>query len=185
MTTGSNAVTVTFDASALASGTYSAVITVAAVGASNSPRTIPVTLTVAETPVLLVSPATLNESLLPTETSSKKYFSISNTGGGTMNYTVTTSAAWITPLVTTGQCANETDLVYLDIDATTLSIGLYSEEIEVSAAGETQYIMVYLSVHDVLPATGVFSIVMTALIISALALLLLPACSRRIVKSYY
>lgn len=185
VTTGSNAVTVTFDASALASGTYSAVITVAAVGASNSPRTIPVTLTVAETPVLLVSPATLNESLLPTETSSKKYFSISNTGGGTMNYTVTTSAAWITPLVTTGQCANETDLVYLDIDATTLSIGLYSEEIEVSAAGETQYIMVYLSVHDVLPATGVFSIVMTALIISALALLLLPACSRRIVKSYY
>jgi len=185
VTTAGNAITVTFDASALASGTYSAAITITAFGASNSPRTIPVTLTVAETPVLLVSPATLNESLLPTETSNKKYFSISNAGGGTMNYSVTTSAAWMTPLVTAGQCANETDLVYLDIDATTLPIGLYSEEIEVSAAGDTQYVMVYLSVHDVLPVAGTVALVIAAFAVSIVAAMLLRKRTKRLPESQH
>jgi M6 family metalloprotease-like protein len=180
LTTTSDAITVTFDAAALTSGSYNAAITVTATGASNTPQIIPVTLTVADAPVLLVSPTTINESLLPLGISKKKYFSISNGGGGSMAYTVSTVATWMIPRVTTGQCANETDLVYLDIDAIGLPIGLHSEEIEVSTAGETRYVTIYLSVHESLPVGGGVSIAIMAFVVSVLAALLLRRQSKKL-----
>ena len=87
LTTENDEITVTFSASGLLSGTYTDEITITAAGASNTPLTIPVTLTVAETPVLAVSPTIISESLQLSNSSNDKYFSISNTGGGSMDYT--------------------------------------------------------------------------------------------------
>ena len=102
-TTETDTVSVTANTSGLVAGTYQATITVSG-NASNSPQQIPVTLTLNQpsgggggsTPVLSVSPASLTFnvpawSLDP----ATQYLNISNTGGGTLNWTVTDPVDWL------------------------------------------------------------------------------------------
>ncbi len=137
LTVSPEAITVTIDASVLGSGQHTATITITDAGASNSPQTIPVVLTVDQAPVLSALPLAINENLWPGQISNAHYISISNPGGGTMNYTVSESAPWLTLAATSGNCSNETDLIYLAIDATGLSAGNYSEMVLVAAPGAT------------------------------------------------
>lgn len=150
VTTGWAAITVTYATAALAPGQHTATITVTAPGASNTPQTIPVTLTVAPAPVLSVAPATISYELWPGDTDGSQYFSISNAGGGTMQYTVTDSAAWLTPAVASGNCTNETDLVYVSVDTAGLNAGVHTENVTVTAplaTGSPQQVAVSLTIH--------------------------------------
>ena len=135
ITTGANAITVSFSSASLPSGTYAATITISASGASNTPQTISVTLTVDTAPLLAVTPTTIGRVLLTGETSNDACFGISNSGGGSLNYTIAESAAWLSLSTISGSCTLETDLVYLTMNASGLSQGLYTTTVSITAPG--------------------------------------------------
>ena len=94
---GTNAATITVTPSiaGLAAGTYTEDITLAAAGATGSPKTVTVTLTLdpPTPPALSVSPAALSFSATQGGASpAAKTLSISNTGGGSLDWTASESA---------------------------------------------------------------------------------------------
>lgn len=166
VTTSSDELSVVFSASGLASGTYNGSITVNAVGASNTPLTIPLTLTVSAATVLDVSPVVISTVLLPGGSANKKFFAIANTGGGLMAYTLSHTESWLTLGSYAGQCANETDLIYLTIDAATLPGGYYFDEIEVTSSSTVEYVQVNLTVAEQVSIVETMGLTAVALILS-------------------
>lgn len=136
-TTEADPITVSINASALAPGTHTATITITAAGSSNTPRTIPVSLVVENAPILSTSTSLVTESLWPGQPSNGKSFGIKNTGGGTMSYTVSDSAAWLTTSVTSGTCVNETDYVFLNFNPLGLSSGTHDATVTITSAGSS------------------------------------------------
>lgn len=135
VSTGSQAVAVSFSTSGLASGTYTATITVTAPGATT--KTIPVSLTVTPAPVLALTPTAISVAVLAPEIANTQYVAVANTGGGTMSYSVTKTASWLTPSITSGNCSTESDLVYLTLNPSGLSAGTYTDTVTVTAPGAT------------------------------------------------
>jgi hypothetical protein len=86
-TTESDLINITFSTSGLAAGSYSAIITVADLGASPS-KTITVNLTVNPQPTISLSTNTISASGLAGLSGPQKSFAINNIGGGSMNYVV-------------------------------------------------------------------------------------------------
>ena len=96
--TNAGTVTVTPSVTGLAAGTYTTDVTVTAAGVAGSPKTIPVTFTVdpPAPPVLAVTPTTLSFSATSGGASpAAKTFAVSNTGSGSMDWTASESAAWM------------------------------------------------------------------------------------------
>lgn len=85
--TGNGTVTVTAISSSLAIGNYSATLLVTASGASNSPLTLPVTLTVAAAPTLLLNPSSLTFSGSPGSSPAPQQIAVTS-----LNATVSWSA---------------------------------------------------------------------------------------------
>jgi hypothetical protein len=132
--TGNGAVTLTVATGTLTAGTYSGTITLAATGASS--MTVPVTFTVTAAPVppaIGASPTTF--AFTATQGGSNpanQTLSISNTGGGTLTWSASDSAAWLTasPASGTGNGA-----VTLTVATGTLTAGTYSGTITLAAMG--------------------------------------------------
>ena len=84
----------------LAAGTYTTDVTVTATGATGSPKTIPVTLTVdpPTPPALSVTPASLSFSgdRGRREPGGQDARRSANTGGGTLDSTASDDAPWLT-----------------------------------------------------------------------------------------
>ena len=96
--TNGGTVTVTPSITGLAAGTYTADVTVAAAGVAGSPKTIPVTLTLdpPTPPALSVSPAACRSRRVAGGPSpAAKTLAISNTGGGSLDWTASESASWL------------------------------------------------------------------------------------------
>ena len=97
--TGSATITVTPTTTGLGAGTYTATVTVTASGADGSPATIPVTLTVdpPPPPALAVSPSSLSFSATQGGADpNAQTASVSNTGSGTLDVSVSDDAPWLT-----------------------------------------------------------------------------------------
>jgi len=132
--TSIGAVTVTVGTAALTAGTYNGVITITATGASS--MTVPVTFTVTTAPVppaIGASPTSL--AFTATQGGSNpanQTLSISNTGGGTLNWSASPNTTWlaVSPASATG---NGT----LTVSASTgiLTAGSYTGNIILSATG--------------------------------------------------
>jgi hypothetical protein len=136
-TSGTNAGTITATPSitGLAAGTYTTDITVSATGAGGSPKTIPVTLTVdpPAPPSLSVTPASLSFSATQGGSSpAAKTLSVSNTGGGSMDWTASESASWLSLSPTSGTNAGT---ITATPSTTGLAAGTYTTDITVTAAG--------------------------------------------------
>ena len=135
--TNAGTVTVTPSVSGLAAGTYTTDVTVTAAGVAGSPKTIPVTFTV-DPPapaVLAVTPATLSFSATAGGASpAAKTFAVSNTGGGSMDWTASESASWMS--VSPGSGTNA-GTVTVTPSVTGLSAGTYTADVTVAAAGAT------------------------------------------------
>ena len=132
--TGNGAVTLTVTTGSLAAGSYSAMVAFVATGASTI--TVPVTLTVSTAPVppaIGASPTSL--SFAATQGGANpatKTVSISNTGGGTLSWTASDNAPWLTlsPASGTGNGA-----VTLMVTTGSLTAGSYSATVTMNAAG--------------------------------------------------
>ena len=152
-TTETDSITAMANLTGLAAGTYSAAITVSASGAANSPRVIPVTLTVSaattSTPVIGLSVAGLTYAGTAGGTNpSGQPFTISNTGTGTLAWSANDNAAWLTLTPASG---TNTGAVTASVNLTGLAAGTYNGTITVAATGAaTKTIPVSLTVT---PAT--------------------------------
>ncbi len=132
--TGNAAVTLSVATGTLTASTYSGLITLSATGASTV--TIPVTFTVTAAPVppaIGVSPTSFSFAATQSGNNpSNQMLSISNTGGGTLSWTASDNAAWLTlsPASSTG-----IGTVTLTVATGTLTAATYSGTITLSATG--------------------------------------------------
>ncbi len=136
------------DISGLTPGLYEDTITVTSAGADNSPVSIPVTLNIAEPPLVLeTAPDTL--SFTAEEDGANpaiQNFFVDEEFDRTISYSVTENSPWITTDKTDG---NTPDTVGVQVDITGVAAGDYLDSIIVSsldAANEEQVVYVALSV---------------------------------------
>jgi len=154
--TNSGTVTLSVNIAGLTAGNYNATITITATGATNSPVSIPVTLTVnAPPPTIGYSPT--NFSFTATQggpNPSNQTLSISNTGGGTLNWSVSDNASWLSLNPTSG---TNSGTVTLSVNIAGLTAGTYNATITITATGATNSpvsIPVTLTVNPPPPTIG-------------------------------
>jgi len=152
-------VTVTADTNGLSAGVYNGSITVASADAVNSPQAVPVTLTIeSQPPTIAFDPSGLTfsgiqgGSVPPTQA-----LDISNSGGGTLNWTASSGAAWLTLSPADGTAPTT---VTVSVDITGLSAGVYDGAITVDATGASntpQVVPVTLTIACVKPGAPTLS----------------------------
>jgi|GEM_PF-1176618 len=136
-TTTQTQVTVTVDRTGQAPGTYTAQIRVVptnesltkALAAGFGEMTVAVNMTVPLPPSLQVSPASLDFGSNTTSLN----FNIQNTGGGTLTWSITDNAGWLTVNPTSGTTTTETDQITASVNRTGLAQGVYTAVISVTS----------------------------------------------------
>ena len=132
--TGNGTIPATVTTGALTVGTYSATVTISAVGAATV--SVPVTFTVTATPVLPaigMSPTSLSFAAQQGGGNpAAQTFTISNAGGGTLNWSVSPNTTWlaVSPASGTGNGA-----VTVSVTTGILPAGSYTGNITLSATG--------------------------------------------------
>ncbi|MDA0180301.1 PQQ-dependent sugar dehydrogenase [Solirubrobacter phytolaccae] len=145
--TNAGTVTVTPSVTGLSAGTYTTDVTLTAAGATGSPRTVAVTFVVdPPPPVLAVAPASLSfQGVAGASAPAAKTLAVSNTGGGSMPWTATEDAAWLSVAPGSGTNAGT---VTASVSLDGLAAGTYTSEVVVSApsAGSPKHVPVTLVV---------------------------------------
>ncbi|MBZ5522585.1 MAG: DUF1080 domain-containing protein, partial [Acidobacteriia bacterium] len=153
---GSNAGTLTasVNIAGLAQGTYSTTITVTAVGATNSPQSIGVTLVISA-PSLGVAPsAIVFNGFQGQPNPAPVTVNISDLGGGVVNWSAASNAPWLTLSATSGTAPSTLNA---QVNIAGLAIGTYSGSITVTAPGvanSPQTIPVTLTVAGLLMSSN-------------------------------
>lgn len=137
---GNVVLTVTATSAALATGNYAGSITVTDATATNSPQVIPVSLTVAEIPVLTVTPTAIPVTAIKGGPSpANQNVNITNTGGLALTYStaVTSGGSWLSIAGGGGATLNPSAsaTLILAIDSTSLAKGVYIGTVQVTAPG--------------------------------------------------
>ncbi|MBI5117210.1 M6 family metalloprotease domain-containing protein, partial [Candidatus Poribacteria bacterium] len=131
-------ITVTYSTSALARGTYTGTITIMSdSAASNSPQTIPVTLTVVS-PTIARSPTTLTNTCLLATNASSQTFDVWNSGAGILSYSISDNADWLSCSPASGtSLTNEHDTIAVNYATASLPVGTHSATITISDPNAT------------------------------------------------
>jgi hypothetical protein len=131
-TTGT--VSVSVAPQSLAAGTYTGSVTLTSSGASNSPKTIPVTLTVtaASLPSLAASPANLSFNYTSGGATPAAQPVNLTSNSSALSYTAVASAAWLTVTPASGTTPGS---LSIGVNPTGLSTGNYSGTVTVTASG--------------------------------------------------
>jgi len=131
-------VTCSYSTTALACGSYSAIITASATGATNTPQTISVALTVTGPPSIGFSPQSLTNSTPVGQNAAPQTFEVWNSGNcGTMSYTISDNMSWLSCAPASGTCDAEHDAITCTYNSSGLACGNYSGTITISAPGAT------------------------------------------------
>lgn len=135
--TSGSALTVGVNTAGLAVGSYDGTVTVTAVGAGNSPRTLPVRLVVSDTALLVLSPGALNFSVAAGSTAPQAdQASVTSTNSSSLNFTVSSSTStggnWLT--VGPSSAATPTSLQVAAIPGG-LQVGTYTGSVEITSPG--------------------------------------------------
>ncbi|GEM_PF-818739 len=145
-------ITVNYSTASLTPGTYYATITASDPEASNNPQTIAVSLTVVQRPVITLNPTSLspvtNEGSSPPAGS----FTVQNTGGSMLEYTISDNVTWLSCTPTSGTSTGEADTITVNYSTASLTPGTYYATITVSdpeASNNPQTIAVSLTVNEV------------------------------------
>jgi formylglycine-generating enzyme required for sulfatase activity len=128
-------IAVNYTTAGLPAGNYSGTITVTASGAGGSPQTVTVSLRVIPAPELSASPTTLNQGCRPGQNAASQYFEVWNSGGDTVDYTVSENISWLNCNPMSGSSSGERDRIDVNYTTAGLAAGNYSGIITVSAAG--------------------------------------------------
>ncbi|HVP09986.1 MAG TPA: hypothetical protein VMV94_02240 [Phycisphaerae bacterium] len=152
-------ITVQYSTALLAAGTYTATITVSDATATNNPQTIGVTLTInvpTAPPAISLSTASLNPVATQPANPPNDTFTVSNIGGGTLNYTIAADAAWLTASPATGSTTGPANTITVQYDTATLTAGTYTATIsatDAAASNSPQSISVSLTINPAPPPT--------------------------------
>jgi uncharacterized protein (TIGR03437 family) len=131
--TAPSALSVSISPTGLAAGTYNGNVSIASTGASNTPLTVAVTLTVTVTPNLAISPATLTFGYtLGGAVPAAQTISITNTGGGTLAWSASTSASWLALSPTSGAAPGT---LSVSLNPAGLAAGSYTGGVQITAVG--------------------------------------------------
>ena len=138
-TTGSStgehdAIGVNFTTSGLSPGTYSGTITISASGASNTPQTIPVSVTVTP-PEICLSVGSLGNTCKAGSNAAPQSFEVWTSGPKAINYSIGDDASWLSCSPTTGISTGEHDSITVNYASSGLSSGVYSAGITITAPG--------------------------------------------------
>jgi hypothetical protein len=118
----------------LAAGTYTGTVSITSSGASNSPKTVPVTLTVtaAALPTLSVSPASLTYTYqIGGSTPAVQAVALTSTGGA-VSYTTATSATWLSVTPASGTTPGN---LSVSVNPSGLAAGTYTGNVTITSAG--------------------------------------------------
>ena len=132
-----DAVAVSVDIAGMSAGDYSASITITAAGASNSPRTVPVSLHISSpAPEISFKPGRLSFTAVEGgPTHAVETLEIWNSGVDTLDWTLSDDAAWLSEDPTSGSSIGEHDTVTVSVDIAGMSVGDYSTNITITAPG--------------------------------------------------
>lgn len=129
-------VQIVVDAASLPPGDYSAHVAIAGEGFPDLIGRIPVSVSVTPGPRLGISPTAISFSASPGMTPEPKTFTVTNLGGGTLNWTATDNAGWLGVVPTEGSLGpGEAQLVTAVATPGALPLGEHSATIAVSAEG--------------------------------------------------
>ena len=152
-------VIVSVSAENLNPGQYEASITVADPWAMNSPRTVPVTLTVNQGPLIGLSTQVLTVNMITGENPIAQQVTVTNSGGGVLEWQATANVGWIQPVPSSGVLGTVggvglSQIMTIQINAATLPQGDYQGIITISdpdAANSPRNVWVNLYVRNRVP----------------------------------
>lgn len=151
-TVSSNEHQVSANTNGLSGGTYNGQLTIADANASNSPQIVDVTLTLSTepSPEFLVDTTSLVFNAITTGPNpSSEAFSVINTGGGTLSYSINGNAAWFSVSPTDGTSTGNDNSHSVSVDKSSLGEGTYYGTITITdpnALNSPQRISVTLNV---------------------------------------
>jgi len=150
-------VTVSVNIIGMSAGNYTANITITAAGANNTPQVVPVSLHISLPPEISFSPASLSFIAVKGGTDPEnKTLEIWNSGGRTLNWTLSDDAAWLSEMPMSGNSTGEHDNVTVAANITGMFAGDYSANITISAAGANNTPQVVpVSLHISVPPPGI------------------------------
>jgi murein DD-endopeptidase MepM/ murein hydrolase activator NlpD len=120
----------------LTAGTYNGTINFTASGASGSPKTIAVTLTITPAPAIGVSAASLSFTAQVGANPPEQALTVTNTGSGTLQWTASEPMAWLVGSPGTGSLsAGQSAAIALSVSTSGLTVGTYEGTITISAPG--------------------------------------------------
>jgi len=132
---GTKSHSVTVDISGLSEGTYKGQINISDPEAANSPQTISVTLNVSQQPPPQIWTNTKNLSFEATvggSDPSSQTLRVKNSGDGTLNYTISDDASWLTINPTSGSSSGGENRHTVSVDIDGLSQGTYTGTITIT-----------------------------------------------------
>ena len=139
-------VTVSFDASGLAPGIYTTILTINNNDLDENPLELPLNLQVTSGSVLSHSPTSHDfGDMFEGETASTS-FEIWNSGIDTLTYSLSESCTWIDVTPSSGTSTGEHDIITVDINTAGLSEGSYQCDIGITSDGGDSTFTVYVNI---------------------------------------
>ncbi|MEX2182226.1 MAG: hypothetical protein WD771_09310 [Gemmatimonadaceae bacterium] len=127
--------TVSANTTGLTAGTYNAAVAISSSTATNSPQVVNVTLTVEPPSTIGVSTTAMTFSgMVGAASPAAQELAISNTGGGTLNWTAGDDQAWLSLSAGSGSAPSN---VTVTANTTGLAAGTYTGTITIAAPGAT------------------------------------------------
>jgi hypothetical protein len=148
----SQTVTLFADTAGLSAGSHPGTVTITASGVANSPQTVGVTLMISQAPVIGLTPSSLTfDAPQGGANPGSKTLSLTNQGGGTLPWTASANAAWLSVSPPSGTLATASpQTLTVLVNTSGLSEGTYLADVQVAATGATntpQYVPVTLNVN--------------------------------------
>jgi len=132
-------VTLSVTVSGLVAGPYSGTWTVTSSDAPNSPQSLAISLTVSKSPVIGIAPSSLTfDAPQGGANPSPATLTLSNDGGGTLAWTASPDAAWLSVGPGSGSLgAGASQTLTVSVNTAALAEGTYLAAVHVSATGAT------------------------------------------------
>jgi len=142
-------VAVSVDITGMSAGDYSASITITADDASNSPRTVPISLHIGSAaPQISFKPGRFSFAAVEGgPTHAAETLEIWNSGVDTLHWSLSDDAAWLSEDPTSGSSTGEHDAVVVSVDIAGMSVGDYSANITITAEAGNSPQVVPVSLH--------------------------------------
>ncbi|MBN1274094.1 MAG: exo-alpha-sialidase [Candidatus Aminicenantes bacterium] len=143
-------ITVSINSGSLTGGTYTGTITITASNCANSPQTIRVTFTKQKPTIQLNKNQLSFFGYANGDDPNEQYFDISNSGFGTLQYTLEPNKSWALVSPRSGTSTGEWDIISVSINISELWLGNHESKIKVSAPDadrSPQYVTVKVTVE--------------------------------------